>query len=93
MDQSAIHELLCQVIETELAGERIYEAAIENAVNTDLREEWETYLDETRHHQQLLHRIFAAGHLDIDEETESKDHQNGERWAVSRRRSAANSAR
>jgi hypothetical protein len=57
------------MIETELVGERIYESAIENAVNSDLREEWRTYLEETRTHQQLLQKVFAAADLDIDEQT------------------------
>lgn len=69
MDQAALHELLYQMIETELGGEQIYTAAIENAVNDDLREEWQTYLEETRTHQELLTKIFAAADLDIDGET------------------------
>lgn len=69
MDQSAVRELLCQMIETELGGEQIYTAAIENAVNDELREEWQTYLEETRTHQDLLKKVFAAAGLDLDEET------------------------
>lgn len=69
MDQAALHELLYQMIETELGGEQIYMAAIENAVNDDLREEWQTYLEETRTHQELLKKIFAVADLDIDGET------------------------
>jgi ferritin-like metal-binding protein YciE len=66
MDRSHLEELLYQAIETELGGERLYQAAIENAVNSDLREEWQKYLDETRTHQDILQRVFDVAGLDID---------------------------
>ena len=34
-----IHDLLYQALETELGGELVYKAALECAVNDDLREE------------------------------------------------------
>lgn len=69
MDRKAMHELLHQMLETELGGEKLYEAAIEAAVDEDLRGEWEDYLAETRTHQQLLAKVFAAAGLDPDEMT------------------------
>jgi len=66
MDRAHLEELLYQAIETELGGESLYQAAIENAVNSDLREEWQKYLDETRTHQDILQRVFAVAGLDID---------------------------
>jgi len=69
MDRSHLEELLYQAIETELGGEQLYEAAIENTVNDDLREEWGKYLDETRTHQEILGRVFEAAGLDIDTES------------------------
>ncbi len=69
MDRSHLEELLYQAIETELGGEQLYEAAIENTVNDDLREEWGKYLEETRTHQEILGRVFDAAGLDIDTES------------------------
>nr|QBM04648.1 hypothetical protein [uncultured bacterium] len=59
-----VHELLIQALETEIGGEKIYETAISCAVNADLKEEWQGYLDETRHHQQVLLEAFRK--LDLD---------------------------
>jgi len=69
MDRSNLEELLYQAIETELGGEKLYEAALENAVNPDLKEEWGKYLEETRTHQEILARVFEAAGLDIDTES------------------------
>lgn len=69
MERSHLEELLYQAIETELGGEQLYEAAIENAVNEDLREEWKQYLDETRTHQEILGRVFEVAGLDIATES------------------------
>jgi len=69
MDRSNLEELLYQAIETELGGEQLYVAAIENAVNEDLKEEWNKYLEETRTHQEILQRVFDVAGLDIDTES------------------------
>jgi hypothetical protein len=69
VDRSNLEELLYQAIETELGGERLYKAAIANAVNPDLKKEWQTYLEETQTHQEILGRVFEAAELDIDTET------------------------
>jgi len=69
MDRTNLEELLYQAIETELGGEQLYVAAIENAVNEDLKEEWNKYLEETRTHQEILQRVFDVAGLDIDTES------------------------
>lgn len=80
MDRSHLEELLYQAIETELGGERLYEAAIENAVNEDLKKEWGKYLDETRSHQEILGRVFEVAGLDIGAESPGREvvRQKGE---------------
>lgn len=80
MDRSHLEELLYQAIETELGGERLYEAAIENAVNEDLKKEWGKYLDETRSHQEILGRVFEVAGLDIGAESPGRQvvRQKGE---------------
>jgi rubrerythrin len=57
-------ELLYQALETELGGEQLYRAAIENAVDADVKEEWTKYLEETRTHQEILKKVFAVAGLD-----------------------------
>lgn len=73
MDTDHLHELLYQALETELSGERVYDAAIACALNEDLAEEWEKYREETREHQSILGDVFAA--LDLDPSTETPGRQ------------------
>ncbi len=47
-DETRLHELLYQALETEAGGIEIYRTAISCAVNDDLKEEWQGYLDETK---------------------------------------------
>jgi rubrerythrin len=69
IDQHQVNELLLQALETERGGIRVYTAAISVAVNDDLREEWEKYLEETKTHEQILLRIFEALELDPEVST------------------------
>ncbi|RQS12340.1 hypothetical protein DIE07_09240 [Burkholderia sp. Bp9002] len=64
-----IRELLCQALETELGGAKLYEAALACATDEDLRNEWQKYHKETLHHQEVLRGIFDALGLDPDEQT------------------------
>jgi hypothetical protein len=68
-DAEQATELLYQALETELGGELIYERAVAAAVNEELREEFEKYLKETRHHQEVLLGVFEE--LELDPEAES----------------------
>ena len=47
-NETQLHELLYQALETERGGAKIYEAALTCAQNKDLRGEWEEYLEQTR---------------------------------------------
>jgi len=69
MDRAQLDELLYQAMETELGGEQVYLAAIECAVNEDVKEEWEKYLEETRTHQTVLEAVFATAGLDVTTES------------------------
>lgn len=73
MNRSNLEELLYQAMETELGGEKLYKAAIENAVNSDLKKEWQKYLEETQEHQNILKRVFDAAGLDVDAESPGRD--------------------
>ena len=68
-DQAQLKELLLQMMETELGGEQVYRTALSCAVNGDLREEWQTYLDETLRHQDVVGSLCAALDIDPDEES------------------------
>ena len=69
MDRDQMNELLYQAYETELGGEQIYRKAIDCAVNDDVREEWQKYLEETMTHQDKVEEILEAAGLDPFVET------------------------
>ena len=69
MNESQVHELLYQSLETETGGVQIYKTAISCAVNEDLKEEWKKYLEETENHVRVMNRVFAELGLDPDQET------------------------
>jgi rubrerythrin len=62
-------DLLYQALETEKGGVQIYSTALRCAVNKDLREEWNKYLEQTKNHVQILSDILIALELDTDAET------------------------
>jgi hypothetical protein len=64
-----VHELLYQALETELGGVKVYETAVRCAVNEDLKNEWNEYLEQTRHHVQVLLDVFAKIGLDPEVQT------------------------
>lgn len=64
-----IHELLYQALETELGGELVYKTALKCTVNKALKEEWQSYLEETLTHQQALTNVFEQLGLDISTKT------------------------
>jgi hypothetical protein len=69
MNETQIHELLCQALETEMGGVEIYRTALECALNEELKEEWEEYLEHTEKHVEIVRQIFAKLGLDPEMET------------------------
>jgi hypothetical protein len=69
MNDQQLNELLYQALETEIGGQAVYESAIGCAQNTDLKEEWTKYLDETRMHETILRETFGRIGLDPEVET------------------------
>ncbi|HEY7687259.1 MAG TPA: DUF892 family protein [Dongiaceae bacterium] len=53
-----LKELLHQMLETETGGVKIYETALECAVNPKLKKEWTEYLEQTRKHVEIVEDIF-----------------------------------
>lgn len=62
-------ELLLQSLEHEKGGVQVYETALKCAVNDDLKDEWQKYLQETRHHVKVLTNVCST--VGIDSRTET----------------------
>ena len=83
MQKNQLNELLYQALETEKGGVKVYRTAIQCAVNADLKEEWEKYLDQTENHERILLELFEK--LDLDPATETTGRRRryvllGKRW-------------
>lgn len=73
MNNEQLHELLYQSLETERGGIQVYTTALKCAVNDDLREEWQKYLDETTRHEAIVTNVLTE--LGLDPETETPGRQ------------------
>lgn len=62
-------DLLYQALETEKGGVNIYSTALGCAINADLKEEWNKYLEQTKTHVQVFSDILRSLGLDPDAET------------------------
>lgn len=69
MNNENLHELVYQALETEQGGIEIYETAIRCAVNPELKEEWQEYLEQTTEHERILRELVEALELDPGVET------------------------
>lgn len=73
MKEAQVHELLYQALETEIGGVQVYQTAIRCAVNDELREEWQKYLEETENHVRIVSQMFADLGLDREKETPGRE--------------------
>jgi rubrerythrin len=73
MKREQLNELLYQSLETELGGVQVYTTALRCAVNEDLKEEWEEYLEQTQNHVQIVQQTMEA--LGLDPETQTPGRQ------------------
>jgi hypothetical protein len=69
MKQEQVNELLYQALETELGGVQVYTTAIQCAVNEELKEEWQKYLEQTQNHVEIVQKTMEVFGLDPDTET------------------------
>jgi hypothetical protein len=69
MKKEQLHELLYQALETELGGIEVYTVALSCAVNSDLAEEWEEYLEQTTNHERIVRETMLTLGLDPKVET------------------------
>ncbi|WP_394681987.1 hypothetical protein [uncultured Comamonas sp.] len=71
-DEAVLKDLLLQMMETELGGEQVYRAALDCAVNEDLKKEWQEYLDETLTHQKIVRATCERLGINADEAAPSR---------------------
>src|SRR6476646_1391794 len=62
-------DLLYQALETEKGGVQVYTTALRCALNKDLREEWNKYLEQTKTHVQVVSELLTSMDLDLETET------------------------
>lgn len=67
--KSVTENLLYEALETEMGGVQVYTNALKCAKNADLKKEWQHYLDQTRHHEEILREVFETLGLDAEKET------------------------
>ena len=71
-DSHQLDDLVLQMMETELGGEQVYRTALTCAVNPDLKKEWESYLEETLTHQDVVRSLCDTLGLDPDAQSPSR---------------------
>jgi hypothetical protein len=69
MRSEQLHELVYQALETEQGGIEIYETAIRCAVQAELKEEWQEYLEQTTKHERVVRELMEALELDPEADT------------------------
>ena len=69
MKHEQVKELVLQSLEHERGGVKVYEAALQCAVQEELKEEWQKYFEQTQNHVQTLTAICNALKLDPEEQT------------------------
>jgi rubrerythrin len=69
MKSEQLEELVLQSLEHEQGGVKVYELAVQCAVEQELKEEWEKYLNQTRTHVSTLEGICKALEIDAHRET------------------------
>jgi len=73
MKAQQLTELVLQSLEHEMGGVQVYESAVQCAINDDLHEEWNKYLDQTRTHVDILRNVCAALEIDSDQPTPGRE--------------------
>jgi hypothetical protein len=73
MKAQQLTELVLQSLEHEMGGVQVYESAVQSAINDDLHEEWNKYLDQTRTHVDILRNVCAALDIDPDQPTPGRE--------------------
>lgn len=73
MRTKQVEELVLQSLEHEMGGVNIYATALACAVNKELKQEWQTYLEQTKTHVTALERVCKALGIDPTRQTPGRD--------------------
>ena len=73
MNQEQVQELLYQALETELGGVQVYTTALRCAINDDLKQEWEEYLEQTENHVEVVREMMEELGLNPETETPGRE--------------------
>ncbi len=75
-----VKELLYQMLETEMGGAQVYTTALQCVINKELKEEWTEYLEQTKHHIEVVRELFGKFGLDPKQQTPGRQvvHHLGE---------------
>ena len=69
LEQSQVEELVLQALETERGGVQVYRTAVACAVNKELKEEWQEYLEQTERHVEIVEGLCQSLGFDTEKET------------------------
>ncbi len=72
MNTEKLADLVLTSLEHELGGVKIYTTALTCALNADLKEEWQDYLEQTTRHVQVLESVCSALGVDPGRDTKSR---------------------
>jgi hypothetical protein len=73
MNDTQVNELLLQSLEHEIGGMQVYATALKCALNENLKEEWEAYLEQTQRHVEVMTRTCMAVGLDPTESSPGRE--------------------
>jgi len=73
MNSKQVTALILQSLEHERGGVNIYATALDCALNSDLKAEWQEYLEQTREHVSALEGACRALGLDPEQETPGRN--------------------
>src|SRR3954447_14852683 len=69
MNEEKLHQLLYEMLETEMGGVLVYQTALRCVQNEELKEEWEEYLEQTEEHVQIVRQLFQKIGMDPEMQT------------------------
>ena len=69
MKTKQLEELVLQSLEHEIGGVKLYETALTCAVNSELKDEWQKYLEQTRTHVMVLEEVCEVMKIDPKKDT------------------------
>lgn len=73
MKEAQLQELILQSLEHEMGGVKVYEKAVDCAINSDLHVEWSKYLEQTKTHVEILQGVCSAFGVDANKPTPGRE--------------------